>query len=208
MSSWIKKHGIEAVAVGIGLLALGWTIVVDQREQKRWQIQQVPRLTATASIGEVFVGRSPSRIDDLVSVPMHVFKQNTASAYDVELDLVFADGTGREVSLNDYQRGINAPIIETKTIGAHWSPGTSFMSAPQHQRYESGDLRARAKLQLTWKDGEGRQHRFVELSELAQSEVVEGHFGGRFWWKPIASYSSLDGPEKVREHWGLPFKQW
>lgn len=171
-----------------------------------FKIQNTPRLTVKSQ-GKVYIGRIQGRIDEIVSVPIVISNSSDAFAYDVTLDLLFSDGTGREVSLNDYFKSVRLPIIRKERLnkGETWSLNFT-PSGPNNaeQIYLSGEKKFKIKLQLTWRDAKGKEYKFVELAELMPSESIEGT-SPQFWFESRASYSSIDDPKEIDKHWGMNF---
>jgi len=183
------------VAIGALLLAM-----------ENFKIQNTPRLTAK-SIGRVYAGPIQNRIDEVITVPITVFNNSDAFAYDVVLDLLFSDGTGREVSLNDYFKSVRLPITRKERMkkGEPWSLNFA-PSAPNNAKdiYLAGEKKFKIKLQLEWKDAKGRKYKFVELAELTPSESIEG-VSPQFWFESKGSYNSIDDPEEIDNSWGMNF---
>ncbi len=203
-----RQFGGQLLTISIAVLALVHSLSSHQELVRIQNIRSVPRLSATASLGTVYVGAMEGRVDDVVSVPMVVFNNSDSFAHDLIVDLLFADGTGREGSLNEYFRSVNAPIISRKRLekGAVWNVGTRAISAPKNanELYESGKLKFKVKIQVQWKDDIGMSYRFIELAELVHVNAIES-YGGGFWFKSLGSHSSIDEPNEVNRYWGLPF---
>ncbi|OGX35202.1 MAG: hypothetical protein A3B73_04425 [Omnitrophica WOR_2 bacterium RIFCSPHIGHO2_02_FULL_63_39] len=201
------KGIVVFVPILISLVALAFSCRADQRATELFKIQHTPRLTVTTGTGAVVVGPMPGRQDPIVEVPMFVFNGSEAFAYDVTLDLLYWDGTGRSGSLNDYFRGIGAPIMQQRTMAKAglWVVGSRAISAEKREKYQSRDLQFKVQLQLSWKDAEGKEYRFIELAELKYVPPIEG-YQGRFWFDSKGSYSSLDDPAKVEEYWKPPMR--
>lgn len=158
----------------------------------------------------VRVGPMPPREDDIVEVPMAVYNNSEVDAYDLELDLLFSDGTGREGSLNDYLRSVGAPPIQVDKLGKNkvWKIRPQAISAPVRAKnlYSSGKLTFEVQLELDWKDRLGKQYRAVRQGSLKYIEKRDG-YPDTFWFESGPAYSSISDPDKVSEFWGLPLKK-
>ncbi len=213
--TWWQRAGIIAGIVGTVIaVATFYCHYVKKQDvslasRQAIQPQEVPRLSVTCGRDAVHVGPTPGRIDEVVEIPMTVFNNSSLVAYDLVLDVLFSDGTGREAGLNEYFKSIDAPPLGIPRLvgGAEWRVPTPAISAPPNakQLYASGKLHFKIKLQLTWKDGAGTEHKFVELASL-QYVAARERYSDAFWFKPVASYNSVENPDELKNQWGLPFK--
>lgn len=180
-----------------------------QLSKEVFEIQNTPRLSAQI-FGESYVGPMEGRIDEVVTTPIAVFNNSDAFAHKVTLDLLIADGTGREVSLNEYFRSVNAPIMYKERL----SPREQWlilppkaMSSPGNSKelYATGKLNFKAKLQLTWTDAKGNEYKFVNLEKLKYVRVEDETVVEGFWFDSIKTYNSIDNKEDLERNWGLNF---
>jgi hypothetical protein len=188
----------------LSIIAIALSGYATYLHNETYKVQNTPRLTAK-SLGGVYVDHIQGREDEVVTVPVTVFNSSDAFAYDVILDLLFSDGTGRKVSLNDYLKSVRMPIIKKERLnkGEMWSLNFS-PSAPNdaRQMYLSSEKKFKIKLQLQWKDTKGKEYKFVEMAELTPSKSIEG-ISPQFWFESKASYNSVDDPKEITKHWGL-----
>jgi len=154
----------------------------------------------------------PPRVDEVVTVPIVISNNSNAYAHDIVVDLLISDGTGRKVSLNDYFRENNIPIRRRvrMTPGEQWTISSVAMSSPNDSRelYASGTLKFKAKLQLEWKDVNGKQYRFINLGELKFTRIKDGdNIIETFWIDSTATYASINKNDrkKLDKYWGMDF---
>ena len=206
-----KMKGI--ITIIISTVALIISVRACSRSDEIFKIQNTPRLSAQLS-GESYVGSMPPRIDEVVTVPIIVSNNSDAFAYDVIIDLLISDGTGREVSLNDYFRSVNVPIMykERMIPREQWIMiPPKAMSAPNNSRelYSTGKLTFKAKLQLGWKDVKGKKYKFVNLGELKYAHIKDGERSIESFWidskATYASYTSKDDKKNLDKNWGMNF---
>lgn len=193
-----------AAVAGIGMFALK---SYDVAKEKR--ATAVPRVITLAvpRIG-VQVGKMLGRIDDVVEVPANVSNSSGETAFNLVLDILFSDGTGRKASLNEYLQSVGGPPISLRLLPTDqsWNIPPQAISAPPNAKalYSSGEREFKVKLQLTWKDASNREHQVLELAKLRYLKEREG-YPGVFWFDSIGSYSSERNQEDLRRHWGLGF---
>ncbi len=173
------------------------------------KVQMTPRLSAQI-YGQSDVGKVEGRMDEVVKIPVTVFNNSDAFAYNVVLDLLFSDGTGREVSLNDYFKSINAPIIKIERLAPRdiWILPNFIPSVPNDAKslYASRKAIFKAKLQLTWQDDSGKKYKYVNLEELKYVSVKDAKSVEGFWFESKGAYSSIDNEKDIENNWGLNFK--
>lgn len=201
------------IAVLISIIALIISAKAYWLSADTFKIQHTPRLTAQLT-GESYVGLMPPRVDEVVTIPIIISNNSNAFAYDVTIDLLISDGTGREVSLNDYFKGQNLPIMrkDRMTPSEQWImiPGKA-MSAPNSSKelYSTGKLKFKAKLQLEWKDVRGKKYRFINLGELKFVRIKDGERTDEsFLIDSKATYASYIGKidiKNLEKYWGMNF---
>ena len=210
-----KKKGIALstkISILISLLsipALILSIISNNRSSDIFKIQNTPRLSAQI-FGNSFVGRIPNRIDEVVTIPMVVFNNSDTFAYNVTLDLIIDDGTGRKVSFNEYTKTINAPMLFYKD---RLSPreqlliSSKAMSSPNDSKelYSTGKLKFKAKLVLSWSDVKGRSYKFINLEELKYVYVVDEVKTEGFWFDSKKTIDTLTDKREVEKYSGLNF---
>ncbi len=158
---------------------------------------------------QVHLGPMKGRADpSVVDVPAVVFNPNHEPIYDLELDMLFSDGTGRRGSLSDYFDNIKAPRIHLEVLDPRspWTIPSQGISADLRDRYTSGQP-FRIKLQLTWHDWQGKRHRSLTLGSLQYVQPREG-YPDAFWFRTMASYSDVRQAHQLEQYWGLdsPFE--
>ncbi len=203
----------DIITIIISISALIISVRACSRSDEVFEIQNIPRLSAQLS-GESYVGTMPPRVDEVVTVPIIVSNNSDAFAYDVIIDLLISDGTGREVSLNDYFKSINVPIMckERMIPREQWMMiPAKAMSAPNNSRelYSTGNLKFKAKLQLEWKDVKGKKYKFVNLGELKYAHIKDGERSIESFWidskATYASYASKEDKKNLEKIWGINF---
>lgn len=179
----------------------------NQIAKEVFEVQNTPRLSAQI-LGESYVGPMEGRIDEVVTIPIIVFNNSDTFAHKVTLDLLISDGTGRVVSLNDYFKSINAPIMYMERIipRGQWPiiPAKAI-PAPGNSKllYSTGQLKFKAKLQLKWEDVKRREYKFVYLAELKYVHIKDEKEIEAFVFEPKGSYSSIDNKNALEKFWGL-----
>ncbi len=174
-----------------------------------FEIQNTPRLS-TQVFGQSYVGPLKGRIDEVVTIPIAVYNNSDTFAYKVNLDLLISDGTGREVSLNEYFKSVNAPMMYKESLSPReqWlilPPKAMSSPANSKELYSSGKLEFKAKLQLTWKDVKGKEYKFVNLAKLQYVCIEDETKQEAFWFDSKGAYSSIEDRDEVEKHWGLKF---
>ena len=179
--------------------------------QEIYEIQYIPKLTAQI-YGQSYVGPIQGRIDEVVTIPIIVSNNSDAFAHNIILDLLISDGTGREISLNDYFKSENLPIMYKDRLapGEQWlmlSSKAKALSAPVNAKeiYASGSKKFKAKLQLSWKDAKGKNYRFINLEELKYAVIEDEVVYESFWFESKEVYNSRDNNEGLEKNWGLNF---
>ena len=202
-----SKRGLLATIVTVASL-IPTLIAVDSwfGKKKADVISKV--VTLTIPKGAVQVGKNPGRIDEIVGVPATVLNNTGETIFDLVLDILFSDGTGRQGSLNEYFESVGAPAISFPALPRDqmWTIPQQAISAPNNAKelYASGRREFKVKLQLIWKDGHGHEHRAIELAKLHYLKEREGYTDA-FWFKSYGSYDSGKNREALEKRWGLSF---
>lgn len=163
-----------------------------------------PRVVAYFDDGFVQVGRFPGIVDEAVTAIVHVVNVSDETAIDVGFDFLFHDGWRKVSFLEDWYRPQQLPPPYIPRLGRGERASWRFaprVGANAVEAYRTGRLRFRAKLQLMWRDLDGRAYRFVQLARLVYSPPHEG-FAGAFRFSNEGRYSSLDNSSKVDRLWG------
>lgn len=213
----IKATIIAALISGIGIIVNSSMMKKSiekadkayQLSKEVFKIQNTPLLSAQI-FGESYVGPMKGRINEVVTTPIAVFNNSNAFAHKVTLDLLIADGTRREVSLNEYFKSVNAPIMYKERLSPReqWlilPPKAMSSPANSKELYATGKLNFKAKLQLTWTDTKGNEYKFVNLEKLKYVRVEDETVVETFWFNSSKTYNSVDNKEELERNWGLNF---
>lgn len=172
-----------------------------------FDIQNTPRLFAYIVVPS-YVGVVADRTDEVVTMAIIVSNNSNAFAYNVEVDVIFADGSGRMISFNEQQKKIPAPRLfkDRLTPGEPWVIKISPSTYPNaKENYTSGKTKCKAKIQVMWKGVKGEEYKFINLEELRFSRVEDKQITEFFWFDSLNNYSSIDNSKDVDKNWGLSF---
>ena len=210
MSIWKKKNKDFWTAAGVIVSAVFSTVALFQSWQNASiaKKQTIPRVIAELRPESVYVGKMQGRIDEAVTIPITIRNLTDTIARDVVVDLLISYDGGKEgVSLNEYFRGINAPVIHRESLGREaWNLPSLAPSVIGNavELYRSGKVKCKIKIPVEWKDLEGKEYRAICLAELTYKNRIEA-YPEQFWWESRGCFDSENSEPMIRKHWGKSF---
>ncbi|MDP3732686.1 MAG: hypothetical protein Q8R31_06695 [Candidatus Omnitrophota bacterium] len=200
-----EANRLSNTANGVSVEANSLSREANKIAKEVFDIQNTPRLFAFIA-SPSYAGSVPNRTDEIVSVPIVISNNSNAFAYNVEVDVIFADGTGKVISLNEQEKKIPAPAIfkDRLTPSEQWVIGTFPSTFPgARESYILGKSKCKAKLQVKWKGAKGEKYKFINLEELKFARITDKVVTEYFWFDSLNNYSSIDDPKEVDKNWGM-----
>lgn len=189
------KNKSSKIAILISFIALIMPFLPWHPIQKELSIQYTPDLRAYINSWDIYVGEGSKfdkdRIDDVIEIPLSLCNKSYGLAKDIELTLVYDDGTKTDKIL-----GATIPVLEGgKTLKLPpWRP--SILAASKAS-YLSGAKTFKMKVLFNWKDASSKKYSSVEFFELYKSEAYADS-PSQFRFKSCGFYNSINEPEKFK----------